>query len=646
MTLRLKQFGFLFLLSGALACGSGGGGGGGGGGSGSGAESANFGCDGNCAHQSLSAADVTLILQQAVSAASARGVNATVAVVDRVGNVLGVYQMPGATGTTRIDGQIGAAGGLEQANVPATLAAISKAGTGAFLSSQGNAFSTRTASQIIQENFNPGERMQPAGPLFGVQFSQLPCSDVPTVNPAMLQGVSASGKTNAGGTIGPRALPLGLSADPGGIPLYKQGDVVGGIGVEIDGVYRVDRNISDHDDDIEERIAMQGSRSFEIPSELTGKVFAGGKSLRTIDLSYGALEALPATLSTLSPASIVHVAGFFNGVIRGGATLGDGGSGVMNTTRAGRPAAVLVNGATRFPTRGGSGISGGEVDAILDSALLTALRTRAQIRRPLDTPAQVSIWVVDAVGNALGMVRTQDAPVFGIDVALQKARTAAFFSSPQAGALLARAQAGSGEDYVGRVRSFLGGSALTGANAISDRAIGNLARPFYPDGINGSAPGPFSLPHPDTGLNTGSGRSWSPFDTGLQLDVVFSRLLAPLSGSFPNGCTDGSLGARLKNGTQIFPGSVPLYRGTTLIGAIGISGDGVDQDDLIAFYGASRAGLDFAGHSGVGDPTLGFNAPPEIRADTLETPVGTTRLRYVNCPESPFVDSNEQGVCD
>ena len=57
-------------------------------------------------------------------------------------------------------------------------AAIAKAVTGAYLSSEGNAFSTRVASQIVQEHFNPGEEFQPAGPLFGVQFSSLACSDL------------------------------------------------------------------------------------------------------------------------------------------------------------------------------------------------------------------------------------------------------------------------------------------------------------------------------------------------------------------------------------------------------------------------------------------------------------------------------------
>ena len=42
----------------------------------------------------------------------------------------------------------------------------------------------------------------------------------------------------------------------------------------------------------------------------------------------------------------------------------------------------------------------------------------------------------------------------------------------------------------------------------------------------------------------------------------------------------------LDNGITIFPGGVPLYKGGVLVGAIGVSGDGVDQDDFIATAGA------------------------------------------------------------
>src|SRR3546814_11613774 len=60
-------------------------------------------------------------------------------------------------------------------------------------------------------------------------------------------------------------------------------------------------------------------------------------------------------------------------------------------------------------------------------------RARAQIRRPLDSRAQVSISIVDTNGAVLGLVRAPDAPLFGTAVSLQTARTATFFSTSSAG---------------------------------------------------------------------------------------------------------------------------------------------------------------------------------------------------------------------
>src|SRR5690606_40523748 len=71
-----------------------------------------------------------------------------------------------------------------------------------------------------------------------------------------------------------------------------------------------------------------------------------------------------------------------------------------------------------------------EARAILEEAFAVMSRARAQIRQPLDSRAQVSISLVDTRGQVLGIVRSPDAPIFGIDVSLQKARTANFFSGP------------------------------------------------------------------------------------------------------------------------------------------------------------------------------------------------------------------------
>lgn len=596
-----------------------------------GLESADFDCDGACPAESLSTSDVELVLRNAILGAQSVGVAATFSVVDRVGNVLAVYQMAGANPSTKIDGQIGAVGGLEGASVPSTLAAISKAGTGAFLSSQGNAFSTRTASQIIQEHFNPGEFGGAAGPLFGVQFSQLPCSDVTK-------------------SIAPRPLPLGLAADPGGIPLYRNGDMIGGLGVEFDGSYRLDRNIQDFDNDLEERVALIASRGFEAPSDrIADAMYVGGKSLRFVDLSYDELGVLPAVLPELDPAALKAVPPFTPGGIRAGVPFGSVASGVANTVRAGIPSMILVDGAgnNRFPTIGGAKAANGaeltpkEVDAILDSALLTAFRARAAIRRPRETYARVSIWVIDHLGNPLGFTRTQDAPVFGIDVSLQKARAAALFSSADASERLIAAGLG---QYVSQSQALLGPDAFTGKFAFSNRAIGNLARPFIPDGIRSERFGPLSHRFPS--FSTGGEQTWSPFNDGIQLDLVLNGLLAPLSGTIPDSCSNSAVfGRRAQNGIQIFPGAVPLYRNGVLIGAVGVSGDGIDQDDMVSFLGSSRKGLDFAGHTDIGDPELGFAAPQAIRSDSAPLAIGDLRLRYVSCPETPFVNQDDQGVC-
>ena len=608
----------------AVVSGCGGGSGSGGATSG-GDPNANFNCDGGCANQSLSVDDVTTILRQAVTAAQNMGVAGTFAITDRTGNVLALYQMNGAPQTTTINGQTGASGPLEGLAVPSTLAAISKAGTGAYLSTQGNAFSTRTAGQIIQQNYLPGQRDQAGGPLFGVQFSSLICSDV----------------TRANGATGPRPLPIGLSADPGGFPLYKQGDPVGGIGVEFNGLYTIDPDLQNYDSDPEEMVALSASTGFSAPAQRVGdNISLAGRSLRYSNTSFDQI-VIPTDLAELDPGAFKSQPSYTNGRIKAGTVFGTPESGISDTVKAGLPAAVITG---RFPTTGGrtlpSGaqLSASEVNAILDSALTTAHRARAAIRTPLDTSARVSIFVVDNFGNPIGFIRSQDAPVFGVDVALQKARVAAFMSSPDAGATLSAGGQGS---FAAQFAAFTGTS-LDGSHAFAARSVGNLSRPYFPDGINGNENGPFSLPFP----GTAPGQSWSVFNTGLQLNLVLGGLAGPIlnPGLVPNSCTNGAFGGRIRNGIQIFPGGVPLYRNGVLIGAVGVSGDGIDQDDMVAYYGSSRVGLDYVGYNSVGDSYLGFNAPTEIRADQI-VPRPNARLRYVNCPEAPFSGSNEQNVC-
>ena len=647
-------------------------------------------CDGSCAPAAdvLQVSDVQAVIAQAVAEAQAQGVEATIAVVDRVGNVLAVYRMGAvANRSVLVSTTAGTpnaspiTAGLEGIRLPVTpvaanldqLAAIAKAVTGAYLSSEGNAFSTRTANQIVQDHFNPGERFQPAGPLFGVQFSQLACSDF------------TSAWDGLGVSPGPHRSPLGLAADPGGFPLYKGGTVVGGVGVMADGVYGVDPFIADRDRDIDEMIAYAATFGFSAPQDRRGdQITVEGKTFRFSDVAFTDLASSPGSatpFASIPPATgaLIAVTGYTDGVIRSGTRFGENASGIAadpSNLFPGQDAFVLVDaaGTPRYPpvagTDGGSlavaPLSVAEVQGILQNALDIANRARAQIRRPLGSQARVTISVVDTNGEILGIVRGRDAPMFGADVSLQKARTATLFSSPTAASFLnalpsvsylTTSDAGSGlvfssppvliPDYVSAVQSFVEDpSALTnGQIAFSDRAGGNLSRPFYPDGIDTNGPGPFSKP----------AGSWSPFSTGLQLDLAYNAILqhvlfaiGALPGDVAPGCAGVSLDTgtltfmqtvtnnRVGNGLQIFPGSVPIYRNDTLVGGIGVSGDGVDQDDMIAFLGVHNAGMQLGG--GIG------NAPAARRADTL-TPQGT-RLRYIQCPQAPFLGSTDENVCD
>src|SRR3546814_20113693 len=77
-----------------------------------------------------------------------------------------------------------------------------------------------------------------------------------------------------------------------------------------------------------------------------------------------------------------------------------------------------------------------EARALLEEAFEIMSRARAQIRRPLDSRAQVTISVVDTHGEVLGIVRAPDAQICGIDVSMPKPRNAAFFSSARPAQLL------------------------------------------------------------------------------------------------------------------------------------------------------------------------------------------------------------------
>jgi len=211
------------------------------------------------------------------------------------------------------------------------------------------------------------------------------------------------------------------------------------------------------------------------------------------------------------------------------------------------------------------GLTVAEVDKIVQDSIAMAKQTRAIIRLPLGTRAKFVIAVADLDGTIIALNRMPDATIFSVDVAATKARNVLYFS----GSL--RPQSDMPQVPIG--------------TAITNRTIEFGSEPFYPPGIDYSGPGKF-------------------------FEVLYKRDVA-------NPCTQGSDTRALnKSGIVFFPGALPLYRNGVMIGGLGISGDGVEQDDFVTVAGAA-----------------GFEAPEKIRADQVF--VDGVRLPYTKFPRNP-----------
>jgi uncharacterized protein GlcG (DUF336 family) len=171
------------------------------------------------------------------------------------------------------------------------------------------------------------------------------------------------------------------------------------------------------------------------------------------------------------------------------------------------------------------------------------------------------ISVADLDGTILGIYRMPDSTIFSIDVALTKARNVVYFSGPN-------------PDLPG----------IPPGTAVSNRTVGFGSQAYFPSGITNSKPGPFA---------------------GL---YVFDSA---------NPCTQGHQPPNPnQSGIVFFPGSSPLYRNGQLVGGLGVSGDGVDQDDFVTAGGAA-----------------GFEPSESIRADQIF--IRGVRLPYWKFPRNP-----------
>ena len=332
---------------------------------------------------SLSAGDVSAILAAAGSQAQNKQ---AVVVSDREGVILGVFAVGKATSLTL------------------TKAAV-RARTAAFFQSAENAFTTRTARFIIQDNFPFPVPNTEGGPLYGVQFSSLPGSDV---------------------FSGPA-----ISGDPGGIPLYKNGEPVGGIGVAGDGhdvAARADAleqpNASvdnaklesftgQEESDFDESVALAGAASYAAPDAIhadrtlinglrfpfTKDKAATGQSSRSLTQLFaagvGALKKLAGfKTSSAIRASVAapYPAATFGGVF-----------GELKNTNPAAKRFGFVSG-NDFDASG-INLTVADVKRVITRAVQQATITRAGIRLPIGTSAKVHVAVVDRDGDLLGVFR-------------------------------------------------------------------------------------------------------------------------------------------------------------------------------------------------------------------------------------------------
>jgi uncharacterized protein GlcG (DUF336 family) len=539
-----------------------------------------------------------------------------VAVTDRRGTILGV------AANFPIDAGACSAPAAPGSDCAVASLATQLARTAAFFSADQTPLTSRSVRFISDIHFPPRIANTGAAALFGIENTNRGCSFDAGLDDALFQpgmvvprarSLQAALVDRAGGP--PLACESGAGADtragcstgiatlPGGVPIFKNGRMAGGIGVALRGT----NPGPDTDAAPEGNVVLRrqdGDPAFDV-AEFAARAFAGDpravvptivdKGLVNIcastDVTPPSCCATGCTFSILPDVSRIDPVIFIDGievpeVANNPPVPANAGpfaralSFVVDPAAA--PAAGIVPGGWLVgpldSTPGAQPLSAAEVNAIIDAGVVTARRTRAAIRLPLEERTAMMLAVADTDGVLLGLYRMDDATVFSIDVAVAKSRNVIWFSNPAVDPIDTLDSPAVGVTL---------GTAYDRGTAITNRTLSFGAQPLFPSGIDGTQPGPF--------------RSVFLFDSG-------------------NPCTNGQEPANgRQNGIVFFPGSVPLYRDGVLIGGFGVSGDGVEQDDIVSNAGANAA--------------PNFEPPAEIRADHVE--VRGVRLPYLKFNRQP-----------
>jgi uncharacterized protein GlcG (DUF336 family) len=556
------------------------------------------------AAQILTADDVRAVLTVAASALGNDTLAA--AVVDRTGNILGVYTRSG-TGERTPD------------------IAVSLARTGAMFANDQAPLSSRTVRFISGIHFPPGVPNTGTAALYGVENINRGCRvdqlddavfNAPFPRPKSIAGVFGEG---AGGTPLPcepsdtrgcarggpmlddegQVLPstgittgkpdvfdtgqdslTNVPVNPGGIPIYRGGKVVGGVGVA-----GVPPALAEYAATLAAAGAGRGL-DFSEPLGTPGAVFIDGLRLPF----FGSCTSI----SCIRRALRTRPAGSAAGSLTSGTFLiqpRDGLQAPENYVLGPRGSAIA------------GGLSADEVRRIIEQSVAVALRTRAMIRLPINQPARMTMSISDESGAILALYRMPDGTVFSSDVAMTKARNAYYFSTREGYEVLRDIARNGAHDRYDWSPEPPAGKGW----AVTARTISFAGQPLFPPGIDLEE----QLERNDAERQHGP---W--FD----LYVYDSK----------NVCTEGPGSSRGGNrnflnqsGIVWFPGSVPLYRGDKVIGGLGVSGDGVEQDDYVSLSGSE-----------------GFHPPDSLRVDNsvMRDEKGReVRLPYLKLPRNPEI---------
>ena len=532
------------------------------------------------ADEVLSAADAAAVIRTAVT--SLDDPTLAAAVVDRTGQILAAYGRPQAPPRAADD-------------------AVSLARTGAFFSNDHAPLSSRTVRFISGIHFPPDIRNTGNAALYGIENTNRGCSigtqesaftalprpraigGTPAIpltaalvpcGPADARGCSpgiTTGKANLADAGG-----FDATVNPGGTPLYRNGRLLGGVGVA--GVTAERAEFAAVTAAAGSGAGLTAVATFpgELPSP--GAVFIDGIRLPFFRACL-TVQCVRDAVTSQRPA--------------GSAPGAESAADYLVRPRDGQPAPEQYLFGPRGSSRA-NGLSASEVARIVGQATTTAAAARAVIRLPSGQTTRMVIAITDQDGEFLAIYRMPDAPVFSVDVAMTKARNAYYFSTREGYEVLRGFVTGSTADRYTWEPEPPAGKGW----AITNRTLSFGGQPLFPPGIDldkSATPGPW-------------------FD----LFTYDTR----------NPCTEGpgpSRGANRaflnQSGIVWFPGSAPLYRNGELAGGIGVSGDGVEQDDFVS------AGA-----------VAGFEPPPELRVDRSSIRTGKgdlVQLPYWKFPRNP-----------